>query len=458
MKKIYTLGLALAVGVSAVAAERSVSMQNKAMSLSQLQEDMLVIDSPAPAYAAPQGPQKISSIEDLYGVKTFHGYGMLNSDSKNGPYDSAVKFEKGTSNTRIVISGFPWGNHQTMMTVNLTEKTATILNSQVVGTNGAGGEDVYIYTYNLVPDPADETKVKLEKTDYITGTIADDGSITFPETVAIGASGDDDSIGWFYLWRSCSFTAFQNHNPIEADYKLVGTGKYTDCYFRYLFKDPTAFPDADVEIYQHKEDGSKIAVKNPYDTEFAKESELISDRESAGKGWMLFNIVADELDGTLYACMEPMVNCGVDMGPEYDESGNPTGKYNDDEFYLFNEEGGMYYSGGFDQLARLIDECQNVGAPLSVFEDNKIEIVNQYFGTEDAPDGYYWWTSETAVRTPGLVILPEGFEYAGISNVAADANAPVRYYNLQGVQIAAPVKGQLVIKTQGNKSMKFIGR
>lgn len=458
MKKIYTLGLALAVGVSAVAAERSVSMQNKAMSLSQLQEDMLVIDAPAPAYAAPQGPQKISSIEDLYGVKTFHGYGMLNSDSKNGPYDSAVNFEKGTSNTRIVISGFPWGNHQTMMTVNLTEKTATILNSQVVGTNGAGGEDVYIYTYNLVPDPADETKSKLEKTDYITGTIADDGSITFPETVVIGASGDDDSIGWFYLWRSCSFTAFQNHNPVKADYKLVGTGKYTDCYFRYLFKDPTAFPDADVEIYQHKEDGSKIAVKNPYDTEFAKESELISDRESAGKGWMLFNIVEDELDGTLYACMEPMVNCGVDMGPEYDESGNPTGNYNDDEYYLFNEEGGMYYTGGFDQLARLIDECQNVGAPLSVFEDNKIEIVNQYFGTEDAPDGYYWWTAETAVRTPGLVILPEGFEYAGISNVAADANAPVRYYNLQGVQIAAPVKGQVVIKIQGNKSMKFIGR
>ena len=118
----------------------------------------------------------------------------------------------------------------------------------------------------------------------------------------------------------------------------------------------------------------------------------------------------------------------------------------------------MYYNGGFDQLARLIDECQNVGAPLSVFEDNKIEIVNQYFGTEDAPDGYYWWTAETAVRTPGLVTLPEGFDYSGISNIAADANAPVRYYNLQGVQIAAPVKGQLVIKTQGNKSMKFIGR
>lgn len=458
MKKIYTLGLALAVGVSAVAAERSVSMQNKAMSLSQLQEDMLVIDAPTPAYAAPQGPQKISSIEDLYGVKTFHGYGILSSDSKHGPYDSAVNFEKGTSNTRIVISGFPWGNHQTMMTVNMTEKTATIAGHQVVGTNGAGGEDVYIHVYNIVPDPADETKTQLQELDYITGTIADDGTITFPDANAIGASDETAEKGWFYLWRSCQFTGFQNHNPNEADYKLVGTGKYTDCYFRYLFKDPTAFPDADVEIYQHKEDGSKIAVKNPYDTEFAKESELISDRESAGKGWLLFNIVADELDGTLYACMEPMVNCGVDMGPEYDESGNPTGKYNDDEYYLFNEEGGMYYSGGFDQLARLIDECQNVGAPLSVFEDNKIEIVNQYFGTEDAPDGYYWWTSETAVRTPGLVILPEGFEYSGISNVAADANAPVRYYNLQGVQIAAPVKGQLVIKTQGNKSMKFIGR
>lgn len=455
MKKIYTLGLALAVGVSAVAAERSVSMQNKAMSLSQLQENLPMIE--ASSYKAPKGPQKVSSIEEMCGVRTFSGYGMLQSDSKNGPYDSAVKFEKGTSNTRIVISGFPWGNHETMMTVNLTENIATIAGNQVVGTNGSGGEDVYIRVYNIVPSKEDPDKIDLEATDYITGTVSADGTIVFPETVAIGACPEDER-GWFYLWRACKFTAFQNHNPNEADYKLVGTGKYTDCYFRYLFQDPTAFPDAEVEIYQHKEDGSKIAVKNPYDTEFAKESELISDRESAGKGWMLFNIVADELDGTLYACMEPMVNCGVDLGPEYDQSGNPTGKYNDKEFYLFNEEGGMYYTGGFDQLARLIDECQTVGAPLSVLEDNKIEIVNQYFGTKDAPDGYYWWSDETFVRTPGLVILPEGFDYSGISNIAADANAPVRYYNLQGVQIAAPVKGQVVIKIQGNKSMKFIGR
>ena len=456
MKKIYTLGLALAVGVSAVAAERSVSMQNKAMSLSQLQENLPMIE--ASSYKAPKGPQKVSSIDEMCGVRTFSGYGMLSSDSKHGPYDSAVKFEKGNSNTRIVISGFPWGNHETQMTVNLTENIATIMGGQVVGTNGSGGEDVYIHVYNIVPAKDDPDKIALEDAEYITGTINADGSVVFPENVAIAAGPEDDSLGWYYLWRACKFTAFQNHNPKEADYELVGTGKYTDCYFRYLFKDPTAFPDADVEIYQNKEDGSKIAVKNPYDTEFMKESGLNSDRESAGKGWLLFNIVADELDGTLYACMEPMVNCGVDGGWEYDDNDQPTGNYADEEFYLFNEEGGMYYNGGFDQLARLIDECQNVGAPLSVFEDNKIEIVNQYFGTEDAPDGYYWWTAETAVRTPGLVTLPEGFNYSGISNVAADANAPVRYYNLQGVQIAAPVKGQLVIKTQGNKSMKFIGR
>lgn len=458
MKKIYTLGLALAVGVSAVAAERSVSMQNKAMSLSQLQEDMMVIDAQAPAYIAPQGPQKISSVEDLYGVKTFHGYGMLSSDSKSGLYDTAVNFEKGTSNTRIVISGFPWGNHETMMTVNLTEKTATISNNQVVGTNGTGGEDVHIHVYNLVPDPADETKLKLEELDYITGTIADDGTITFPETNAIGATGEDASLGWFYLWRTCSFTAFQNHDPKEADYELVGTGKYTDCYFRYLMNDPTSFPDAEVEIYQNKEDGSKIAVKNPYDTEYMKEAELLSDRETAGKGWLLFNIVEDDIDGTLYACMEPMVNSGVDGGWKYDDNNQRTDEYADEEFYLFNEEGAAYYSGGFDQLARLIDECSNVGEDMSVFEDNKITIVHQYFGIETAPDGYYWWSAESAVRTPGFVVLPEGFNYAGISNAAVDTNAPVRYYNLQGVQIAAPVKGQLVIKTQGNKSMKFIGR
>ena len=46
---------------------------------------------------------------------------------------------------------------------------------------------------------------------------------------------------------------------------------------------------------------------------------------------------------------------------------------------------------------------------------------------------------------------------AGVGEISAeDANAPVKYYNLQGMEVANPEAGQLVIKKQGSKTVKVI--
>lgn len=51
---------------------------------------------------------------------------------------------------------------------------------------------------------------------------------------------------------------------------------------------------------------------------------------------------------------------------------------------------------------------------------------------------------------------------SGVENVAADAeldvNAPVEYFNLQGIRVATPEAGQLLIKRQGNKASKVVIR
>lgn len=51
---------------------------------------------------------------------------------------------------------------------------------------------------------------------------------------------------------------------------------------------------------------------------------------------------------------------------------------------------------------------------------------------------------------------------AGVNTVAADAtfdvNAPVEYFNLQGIRVANPEAGQLLIKRQGNKATKVVIR
>ena len=46
---------------------------------------------------------------------------------------------------------------------------------------------------------------------------------------------------------------------------------------------------------------------------------------------------------------------------------------------------------------------------------------------------------------------------SGIGNISEDAvDAPSIYYNLQGVRVLNPEKGQMVIKLQGNRSEKVI--
>ncbi|MCC8115527.1 MAG: hypothetical protein LIP03_16320 [Bacteroidales bacterium] len=49
-----------------------------------------------------------------------------------------------------------------------------------------------------------------------------------------------------------------------------------------------------------------------------------------------------------------------------------------------------------------------------------------------------------------------GIVVNGISSVVSDNNAPVTYYNLQGMSVANPTQGQVYIRKQGNTSKKVI--
>lgn len=47
-------------------------------------------------------------------------------------------------------------------------------------------------------------------------------------------------------------------------------------------------------------------------------------------------------------------------------------------------------------------------------------------------------------------------EVAGIASVGADLSAPVQYFNILGVEVKNPQKGQLLIRRQGNTAQKVI--
>lgn len=90
-----------------------------------------------------------------------------------------------------------------------------------------------------------------------------------------------------------------------------------------------------------------------------------------------------------------------------------------------------------------------VGAdnPFSAFS----ATASLYVPSEDAKTAY----AEARGWKEFTTILVDA---TGIDGISADDAQHVRYFNLQGMEIAAPVKGQLVIKMTGNKSEKLIAR
>lgn len=69
-----------------------------------------------------------------------------------------------------------------------------------------------------------------------------------------------------------------------------------------------------------------------------------------------------------------------------------------------------------------------------------------------------WWTTNSEGLTS--IKLPEGFNFAaGVEGITADdSDAPVEYYNLQGMRVANPAAGQVYIRRAGPKVTKEIAR
>ncbi len=100
-------------------------------------------------------------------------------------------------------------------------------------------------------------------------------------------------------------------------------------------------------------------------------------------------------------------------------------------------------------------EDPSQGAAITM-KDNRIEFpaksVWMYF-PQYKQDSVYYNGEQTE---PGYLELPT--DDSGVADVVIDENAPVEYYNLQGVRIASPAQGELVIIRQGSKATKSIIR
>lgn len=81
----------------------------------------------------------------------------------------------------------------------------------------------------------------------------------------------------------------------------------------------------------------------------------------------------------------------------------------------------------------------------------------QRFGVESVAAGTYNVVGFISVYNTKVQVYVSKFSApTGINGIEADANAPVEYYNIQGVRVDNPRQGSLVIRVQGGNATKVI--
>ncbi|MDE5632250.1 MAG: hypothetical protein K2I54_05510, partial [Muribaculaceae bacterium] len=118
----------------------------------------------------------------------------------------------------------------------------------------------------------------------------------------------------------------------------------------------------------------------------------------------------------------------------------------------------MYVASGFgvdDAMAAI--PAGKEGEHICTYNDETKVItmpVNAAF-TTFAKDDSYWNVGKVHGAADSYIVMPGGS--SGIGSVeVGDENAPVEYYNLQGIRVANPAPGQLIIRRQGAKVEKVL--
>jgi hypothetical protein len=127
--------------------------------------------------------------------------------------------------------------------------------------------------------------------------------------------------------------------------------------------------------------------------------------------------------------------------------------------YAKNEVGYNYYYSAtqsyYDFTVFSEDDDETLLGYVTNNEDGSTTI--------DFPEGWICYNATLggffAYYQSAKITINASTDNSGISNVAVDnSNAPVEYYNIQGMRINNPEAGQLVIKRQGTSVSKQIIR
>ena len=325
---------------------------------------------------------------------------------------------------------------------------------------------VYQEPYRYIPSTGN-----IEKTDLIGTWDAADGTLTFPELSGLqwvayfSAEPSEDNI--FSYVNVFDFEGAYLNLADDAGWKDFGEALFMDGWFipglGYDQKDPKN--QWYVPLQQHKINKFLFRLVDPYHLGlFAPEDEGGEIRNpSTVTGYIEFDIT--DAKHVLFN----KVNAGISGG---------SGASAFQKFYCYNML--RWYMN--EQNATLSEAVMafDLGPffyPSTVFEDNTVKLgyvvrsdntvcYDANFGIAASYDGPAakggmgcTWDGKPADMVASIT-FPSDYVYTAVEEILNDsdnnANSPVEYFSLQGVKVANPEAGQLLIRRQGNKSEKII--
>ncbi|MDE7180697.1 MAG: hypothetical protein K2N88_05815 [Muribaculaceae bacterium] len=436
MKKIYSaLAMAALVSASAFAAPfqkeanlGNISAQNLS-GLEMIQEVSGSMEKTAPAKAA--------QMSDFLGFMAVEGTWPFQQSSDPG---TSVMIQQIEGNT-VALTFSPWHKYTNVnidpivATVNTAAGTITINTAANANLGTAdlteGTVSVCWAAYKLESDGAGGTK-RTPLTQMV-GTLQSDGSITFGginELCGFGIVGKDS---WLGAWRDLKFTAPDYFRYVESEWESAGTASYQEYIINPLLTQPIGAVDCPVE--RKKDNSGFYLLRRPY----AYGNWTQVNEVPSSDGFIVFNIGTPEC-----VWLRPLTPSGfwTELGEDYIG-----------EFYIYNLEGDYLFNDAELDPADVAAVFEEEGTPCSTYDPatGKVEVVNVLFGdTEDPGAGYTWVNYKNLTMN---ITLPTG----GVNDILNDAAAAApRYFNLQGLEIAKPAAGEVVIVKEGKKTYKQI--
>ena len=445
MKKISILSLAVLLAAGAAFAGRSNSVRQVAIGDTKKEvpgqriNAPLAVDEILGKDAMRKAPKKTPiTADEVSGKYKWFNYSLMGTETTPQPAPSQMlTIELVDASTGLVnITGWhPDYDLTAIGVVDMEEGTLSIPNNQVVGEDEYGPLYFYIKPVDM---NAGIILPGVSEAEATVGSFNGESFVFNPYDIwALGDPEYDDAF-WFV---TCENVLTYVDEEQEGQWETVGPCTIVDSWITPAFR----YDDGTEDGYQ----------ANPADYPFNAELQRNVDNENLyrvwrpyhSEDWMFVTFNESEYNGQIvFDVTDPehvIVKAGYFAG--FGEPG--------EEFSVFGILGFQIYSFGDSwdpsYLPQVYEFMEQNRQPFDTFRNNVLTVNLSVFDTTIFPTNPKAW-NDYYIST---ITFPD---VNAVSDVEVEKDCPVKYFNIQGVEISDPRPGQIVICRQGDKVSKKI--